>query len=298
MFINTEYYRIFYYVAQCGNITSAAKILFNSQPNLTRAIKNLESELGCSLFYRTNRGMKLTPEGEKLYHHLSIAFEQIDLGEKEIQSSLNLTSGIVSIAVTEIALRDFLLSVLKEYRALYPEIRFSLGNYLTLEALDELRNNTADLAVFTQPYGSFPLTEEYQDLEFIKIKTIHEVAICSTQRQELLNHSVNLEELSHYPLISLISGTLSYQTYTKLFSSYNLTFKPDIETATADLILPMVEADLGIGFVPEALITDNKKVKAISLSVPLPLREVYLAKRLKQPLNVAAQRLESLIIAH
>ena len=77
MAANFEYYKIFYYVAKYRNITQAAKILLNNQPNLTRAIKTLESELGCPLFIRNNRGMKLTPEGERLFEHIRIAFERI-----------------------------------------------------------------------------------------------------------------------------------------------------------------------------------------------------------------------------
>ncbi len=48
MYISYDYYRVFYYVTQYGSITQAAKILLNSQPNLTRTIKKLESELGVS----------------------------------------------------------------------------------------------------------------------------------------------------------------------------------------------------------------------------------------------------------
>lgn len=59
MYISYDYYRIFYYVAKYGNLSQAAKQLLNNQPNMTRAIKNLEAELGCPLFLRTNRGMKL-----------------------------------------------------------------------------------------------------------------------------------------------------------------------------------------------------------------------------------------------
>ena len=82
MDIDYDYYRIFYYVAKCGSITQAAKRLLHDQPNLTRMIKLLEGELGCALFYRTNRGVRLTPEGERLYVHVKAAFEQIEAGER------------------------------------------------------------------------------------------------------------------------------------------------------------------------------------------------------------------------
>ena len=59
MYISYDYYRVFYYVAKYGSITQAAKILLNSQPNLTRTIKTLESELGFPLFERHSRGTNL-----------------------------------------------------------------------------------------------------------------------------------------------------------------------------------------------------------------------------------------------
>ncbi len=80
---------------------------------MTRAIKNLEGELGCPLFLRTNRGMKLTPEGERLYAHVRIAFEHIEAGEAEITESRTLQTGTVYVAASEVALLCLLLPVLK-----------------------------------------------------------------------------------------------------------------------------------------------------------------------------------------
>ena len=105
MNVNYDYYRIFYYVAKCGNLSQAARELVNNQPNLTRSIKNLEAELGCTLFSRTNRGMKLTPEGERLYRHVKIAVEQLEAGEAELAQSRSLQAGTVFLAASEGALR-------------------------------------------------------------------------------------------------------------------------------------------------------------------------------------------------
>ena len=68
--ISYDYYRIFYYVAQYKSFTKAAEMLDNNQPNITRCMNNLESEIGCKLFVRSNRGITLTPEGERLYEHV------------------------------------------------------------------------------------------------------------------------------------------------------------------------------------------------------------------------------------
>ena len=61
MEVTYDYYRIFYYAAKYKSFSQAATILMSNQPNVTRAIHNLESQLGCRLFIRSNRGAELTP---------------------------------------------------------------------------------------------------------------------------------------------------------------------------------------------------------------------------------------------
>ena len=70
-----DYYRIFYYVAQYKSFSKAADVMGNNQPNITRCMNILENELGCKLFIRSNRGVQLTIEGERLFEHVSIAIE-------------------------------------------------------------------------------------------------------------------------------------------------------------------------------------------------------------------------------
>ena len=84
MDINFEYYKIFYYVAKYCNFTKAARALGNSQPNVTRAMNNLEQQINSILFIRNNRGVQLTPEGERLYAHVSAAMSQILAAEEEL----------------------------------------------------------------------------------------------------------------------------------------------------------------------------------------------------------------------
>ena len=60
MNVNYEYYRVFYHVAKLKSFTQAAEVLMNSQPNITRTIRSLERELGCTLFIRSNRRVRLT----------------------------------------------------------------------------------------------------------------------------------------------------------------------------------------------------------------------------------------------
>ncbi|MDD6214655.1 MAG: LysR family transcriptional regulator [Firmicutes bacterium] len=291
MNISYDYYRVFYYVAKYGSISHAAKFLLNNQPNLTRTIKNLESQLGCPLFSRTNRGMKLTIEGEKLYSHVRIAFEHIEAAEAEITNSTNLASGTVFVAASEVALRCLLLPVLKKYRMLYPKIKLRISNYSTPQAMCAINEGVADFAVITTP------TSVSASLVQTNIKHIHETAICPPDFTALIGKKVSLADFKNYPLISLGSDTKSFEFYSEFFSSYGLVYRPDIEAFTADQILPMVEANLGIGFVPREFIHPSDNVRIVELIEKIPSRSICLIKRKYQPLSVAAKELERMILS-
>ena len=120
MTINYDYYRIFYAVAQCRSFTRAAEVLKNNQPNITRCMKNLEQELGCKLFHRSNKGITLTPEGQRLYRRVAAAMEEIRLGEEELRQDGSLESGSLSISASEAALHMILLDKLSVFRTRYP----------------------------------------------------------------------------------------------------------------------------------------------------------------------------------
>ena len=290
MYISYDYYRIFYYVAKYGNITQAAKILLNNQPNLTRAIKTLESELGCPLFIRNNRGMKLTPEGERLFAHIRIALENIEAGEAEIIESRNLEKGSVFVAASEVALHCVLLPVLKQYRTLYPGIRLKISNHSTPQAVDAIKNGIADIAVVTTPTLPSAMIEE------VTVRRFHEVAVCSSAFSELLESKVSFAELLSYPMISLGTQTKSFELYSEFFAEEGLHYQPETEAATADQILPMVKADLGIGFIPREFLSGVDGVYIIETEKPLPEREIRIVKRHEQTLSIAAKELERLIL--
>lgn len=290
MYISYDYYRIFYYVAKYGNITQAAKILLSNQPNLSRAIKNLESELGCPLFIRNNRGMKLTPEGERLFVHVRIAFENIMAGEADIIESRNLERGSVFVATSELALHCVLLPVLKQYRTLYPGIRLKISNHSTPQAIDAIKNGIADIAVVTTPTTPSAMVEE------ITVRKFHEVAVCDSTFSGQLSGKTSFEKLFRYPIISLGTHTKSFELYSNFFAEYGLNYQPEIEAATADQILPMVKAGLGIGFVPREFLTGVSGVSIIETEKPLPEREIRIVKRHEQTPSIAAKELERLIL--
>ncbi len=290
MYVNFEYYKIFYYVAKYKSVSKAAKILCANQPNLTRSIKMLEQQLGCALFVRKNMGMELTAEGAKLFEHVKVALESIESGEAEIMADKNLESGCVCVAATEIALHYVLLPVLREYRMKYPNVKLKIGNHSTPQAIENIKNGVADFAVVATPTCDFAAIEQKTVCKF------REVAVCSFAYSELIGRKVSFSELSEYPLISLDEMTKSFELYSRFFADLGLIFKPDTQAATSDQILPMVKADLGIGFVPERAVLNSKDVLVIDTEIPLPEREIRIIKMKNQVAGIAAKELEKMIV--
>ena len=293
MNITYDYYRIFYYVAKYQSFTLAANALYSSQPNITRSIKRLEFDLGCTLFIRSNKGVELTPEGEKLYSHIKVAFEHIQAGEEELSLEKTLQSGLISISVTEIALHCLMLPVLKDFHKTYPGIRIKISNHSTPQALNSLKVGLSDIAIVTSP------VDVSRPLKVIPLKPIKEVAVCSLYFSELAGKELTLEELTNYPLISLEKQTKSYEFYSNYFVKYGLTFNPEIEAATTDQVLPMVKNDLGIGFVPMEFIEndiDKNNLLVLDIKEKIPQRNICLVTNTERPSSIVTRELEKNIL--
>jgi len=291
MNISYDHYKVFYYVAKYGSFTQAADALFLNQPNLTRTVKLLENELGCTLFVRSNKGVRLTEEGERLYEHISAAFDHIQAGEEEIAANRSLQKGLVSIGATEIALRIVLLPILNQYRKQYPKIRIKISNVSTPQALSMLKDGLLDLAFVTTP---FDLDRELSEKE---LRSFREIAVCGESFRELSNNSLSLSQITDYPLISMGARTSTYEFYSHLFLKHGQTFSPDIEAATADQIIPLVEHNLGVSFVPEVFFNETHKsgVYRINLNEEIPFRSIRLIKKRGRTLSPPAKELERMV---
>ena len=291
MDIALDYYRIFEAVARHRSFTRAAEALVNSQPNLTRAVHNLEAELGCRLFLRSSRGVELTPEGEALYAHVTAAMEQLRAGEAELQRQRELRSGMGSIACSETALHAVLLQVLSRFHRENPAIRLRVSNQSAPEAIDALRSGLAELAVVTMPPA--PLSAP---LEATVLASFREVAVCSTAFPLDSGRTFTLREIAALPLIALRRGTSTFDLYESLFRRHGLSYAPDIEAATSTQLLPLVKNGLGVAFVPDVLLP-APGIERLHLREALPERAVCLIRRTDRPRSVAAAALETMLLS-
>ena len=294
MDITYDYYRIFYYVAKYKSFTRAATILMNNQPNISRAMNNLEKQLGCTLFTRSNRGISLTPEGKKLYNHVAVAYRHLQAAELEISGSNTLESGTITISASETALHGILLNILQEFHNAYPNIHIHILSHNTPEAIQTVRNGLADFCVVTSPAKIRRPFRESQLMEF------HEVLVGSHKYDHLAKQTISLQDLQAYPTVFLSSSSVTHTYFSELFLKQNLVLDPEVEVTTSYQLLPIIMRDLGIGFVPDFLATEPLRdgvIVEIPLKEQLPPRHISLVEDTSHALSIAAARLKQMLIA-
>ena len=290
MNVNLEYYRIFYYVAKYQNFTRAARAMGNSQPNITRAMNLLEQEIHCTLFIRTNRGVRLTPEGEKLYIRVSAAMEQLQTAEEELHESSGLEHGTISIGASETALNIYLLEKLRTFHMEYPGIRLKIYNHSTPQAVQAVKNGEIDFAVVTTP------TDVETPLKKVDLYSFQEILVGGKTFMALGSQELSLAEVQNYPFICLGRETQTWKFYQQIFERHGLELLPDTEVATTDQILPLVKNELGMAFLPEAMAREaieKGEIMELSLRESVPQRSVCMVYDRQHPLSAAAKELKS-----
>lgn len=293
MNVNFEYYKIFYYVAKYGNFTKAASVLNGSQPNVTRAINCLEQEVNCKLFVRTNRGVFLTPEGERLYTRVAASMIQLQLAEEELADSVGLEHGSISIGASEIALNIYLLQRLKKFHMSYPGVRLKLCNHSTPQAVRSVKSGEIDFAIVTTPL------DYDMSLKAVRLKEFNDVLVGGRSFYGLGSHKLSISDIKKYPFICLGKDTTTYEFYYNLFNKHGVELTPDTEAATTDQVLPLVESELGLAFLPEEMVEKalkNNDIVKLELDEDIPRRYVCMIYDSKRPISVAAQKFKKILL--
>ncbi len=142
-----EYYLV---VTREGNISAAAEALHISQPALSRQMRDLEEELGVTLFERGSRRIRLTEEGMILKRRAEEMVHLMQMTESEISQAHSRLSGEIHIGAGESQAFHYLSGIAGRIHRSYPEIRFHITSGDTKDLLDQLDNGLIDLAlVFT-----------------------------------------------------------------------------------------------------------------------------------------------------
>ena len=144
-----EYYLA---VVREGNISAAAEALHVSQPALSRQIKDLEEELGVTLFERGSRRIRLTEEGMILRRRAEEMVRLLQITESEISRARSTLTGEVHIGAGESLAFHHLSRIAGEIHKEHPDLRFTITSGDTADLLDQLDNGLIDVALIFTDY--------------------------------------------------------------------------------------------------------------------------------------------------
>lgn len=252
MNVNFELYRIFYIVANCESITEASKKLLISQPAVSKTIKNLESQLNGTLFFRSKKGISLTEEGKNFYNYIRPAIEQIHNAEKQFSSITKLNMGEIKIGTSYTILKYFLMDYLKQYSALLPKINISIEESYTPDLINMVKNGSIDIAII---YA----TENDKKLEGLKVysfKKLHYCLIGNVKYEKYARERIDFKEIRNE---NLILNTIN-PIQTNLLSHHKKEdYKAHINLASHSLVYEFVKEGFGIGVAIREFIEDDLK---------------------------------------
>lgn len=293
MNINFELYRIFYTVANNGNITKASEELLISQPAISKAIKNLEEQLGGKLFTRTKRGVILTEEGQEFYNYIKQAMEYISSAENKFTELINLDSGRIKIGISTTLTKQFLLPYLEKFHKLYPKIDIQIITNLSSELIPKLRNGLIDMMITNLVDDVYD-----NDIEIIKCKQVTDCFVVNDSYPELLNKEMSIGELNNYPLILQTKGS-NTRIFLDNFAKRNGTIlNPNIELASYSLVVEFAKIGLGIGYVTKDYVSNeikNNELREIKLKEKIPSRYVGIVLSKNHLPNFSTKRLIEIV---
>ena len=283
MNVDLELYRIFYVVAKSKNMTRAGEELFISQPAISQAIKKLETELGGTLFLRSNKGMELTEEGKMFYSYIKDALELINNAEAEFTSFKDLDKGEVKIGISTTLTKLVLMDTIKEFHKNYPNIDIKITNELTSNLIENLKRGKLDFVI----YNESDIKES--GIELKVIKKLKEGFIYNPEHYKDDINSIN--NINNYPLILQKNESNSRKRLDNHCLSNGIILKPKMEVVSQDLILEFTNAGLGIGYT----LVDLAKIKypelkELSINKEIPRVDIILATNKGINLTFAAKK--------
>ncbi|MET3106190.1 LysR family cys regulon transcriptional activator [Oxalobacteraceae bacterium GrIS 2.11] len=231
-------------VRQNFNLTEAAKALFTSQPGVSKAIIELEEELGVDIFTRHGKRIRgLTEPGRSVLKSVELIMQEIE-GLKQIGREFAAQdSGSLTIATTHTQARYSLPPVVQAFMQKYPKVRLSLLQGNPRQVAEMVQRDQADLAIATESIA------DIDGLISLPCYQWEHVVVVTADHPLLKLKAVSLEEIAHFPLITYDSAFAGRNKIDQAFALRQL--KPDIllEAIDADVIKTYVELGMGVGII-------------------------------------------------
>ena len=231
-------------VRQNFNLTEAAKALYTSQPGVSKAIIELEEELGVDIFTRHGKRIRgLTEPGRAVLRSVELIMQEVD-GLKRIGKEFAAhDSGSFTIATTHTQARYALPKVVQAFTQKYPKVHLSLLQGNPKQITEMVRNDQADIAIATEALASG------EGLVSLPCYQWEHVVVVPPEHPLLQSKNLTLEDIAANPLITYDSAFSGRSKIDHAFSLRHL--KPDVvlEAIDADVIKTYVELGMGVGII-------------------------------------------------
>ncbi len=287
MIVDLNLYKIFSVVAKCNNISHAAEILFVSQPAVSKSIKNLENSLNVTLFFRSSKGVTLTPEGKILFKHIENAFDEFSLGEHILEKLKNKEMGNINLGVSTTIGKSYFLPKFQNFIKEYSHFKIKIINRSTFDTIKLVREEKLDLGII----GTSSIED---DLEIIKLKQIQDILVANNSYLKKLNFASTNDIFTKGSFMLLENPNATRKFIDNYFDMQNLSVVPDIEASNMDFLIECAKIGLGITSVIKEFSLDdleNQTLIEIPLDVQIAPRYIAVIYKNSSNLSIAAKTL-------
>jgi LysR family transcriptional regulator, cys regulon transcriptional activator len=239
-------------VRQKLNLTDTAKALFTSQPGVSKAILELEGELGVDIFARHGKRLRrITEPGAEVLKSIEIIMREVGNLKRIGEEFSNQDAGTLSIATTHTQARYVLPEPVAQTRRKFPKVNISLHQGNPEQVARMVLEEVADIGLATESLADF------DDLVTLPCYEWQHVVVLPTHHPLAQAERLTLEDLVMHPLVSYHPSFTGRTRIDKAFAARGL--KPDVvlEAIDSDVIKTYVRLGLGIGIVAEMAVRDD-----------------------------------------
>jgi LysR family transcriptional regulator, cys regulon transcriptional activator len=233
-------------VRQKFNLTEAAKALFTSQPGVSKAIIELEDELGVEIFTRHGKRVRsLTEPGRIILASVEKILQEVESLKRVGKDYAAQDQGNLVIAATHTQARYSLPAAIAEFKKRFPKVHLSILQGSPTQVAEMVIHDQADIAIATEAIAN------YKELVSLPCFQWQHLAVMLPDHPLLERKLLTLDDIAQYPLITYDNAFAGRSKINQAFALRNLT--PDIvlEAIDADVIKTYVELGLGVGILAD-----------------------------------------------
>jgi len=245
------------------NLTEAAKSLHTSQPGVSKAIIELEEELGIEIFTRHGKRLKrVTEPGQQVLKSIDLIMREVGNLKRIGNEYSAQDSGTLSIATTHTQARYVLPPSVTKLRQAYPKVNVSLHQGAPDQVAQMVMDETADIGIATESLASYSGLVSlpcYEWQHMLVLPADH--PLCTRER-------IGLEDLAELPLITYHPSFTGRTRIDQAFATRNLQPRIVLEAIDSDVITTYVRLGMGVGIVAEMAVRelpDNTGKNALAI---------------------------------